>query len=138
MADPKRAGLLWSDRAGNVASALLLLVLGAILSQLKWNGMILAGTILSAVLIVYMALRFMYAQRHPEPQPLTVEALRAELKRAGIIPAAEHGARLGEDQAGELFRLQPTPKALLRIKEFREEPERAPAGAAFRRMLGIR
>jgi hypothetical protein len=92
MADARTPRLLWSDRAGNAAVALLLLVLGAILSQLKWNDLILACTITAAALIAYMALRFTYARRHPEPRPLTLEDLRAELRRAGLAPPAPAAA----------------------------------------------
>jgi hypothetical protein len=66
---------LWSDGAGNVASAVLLLVLGWILGQLRWGYMLITGLAIAVVLLAFLACRYFYARRHPKPHPLTTDDL---------------------------------------------------------------
>jgi hypothetical protein len=91
-ADDKPRSFLWSNGAGNAASALLLLVAGWILGQLKWDHMLMTGVGIAVVLVAFLTCRYVYALRHPVSGPLTLADLRAELKRARAAPVDLEGA----------------------------------------------
>jgi len=70
--DSRAANLLGANPiVGNVPSASLLLVLGCILGQLKWDHMLVAGLGIAMTLVLFLAWRYLYALRHPPSHRLT-------------------------------------------------------------------
>jgi hypothetical protein len=57
--------LATSLAAGNTCNALLALVSGWILGQLKWDHMMITGLVVLAILLGVWAYRYEYARRHP-------------------------------------------------------------------------
>ena len=82
--DDKPQSFLWSDATGNGATALLLLVAGWILGQLRWGYMLITGLAIAVVLLAFLACRYFYARRHPKPRPLTIDDLREQLRQFSI------------------------------------------------------
>ena len=79
--DSRAANLLGANPiVGNVASASLLLVLGWILGQLKWDHMLMAGLGIAMILVLFLAWRYHYALRHPPSHPLTRQELHDVLE----------------------------------------------------------
>ena len=144
--DDKRQSLLWSDGAGNAATALLLLVAGWILGQLKWDHMLITGVAVAAVLVAFLACRYFYARRHPEPHPLTVAELRAELKDKDLAGRAPNDLAKVQVNILDLIRLfdapdisglSMSPYMLGRRWRLGATSERSPRWQALRQTVGL-
>ena len=156
--DDKPRSFLWSPAAGNGASALLLLVAGWILGQLKWDHMLMTGVAIAAVLVAFLACRYFYARRHPDSRPLTLAELRAELKDRGVAARADVETRAGQPvlvvevdqpQRDTDRDVRQLPRQMmegtigdaynvfdgLRVRRL---PDLAPMGQSLRRMVGLR
>jgi hypothetical protein len=163
--DGKAANFLGADPiVGNVASASLLLVLGWILGQLKWDYMLMAGLGIAVILVLFLAWRYLYALRHPPSHPLTRQELHdvleelttKSMREQNLIERVyEPGRDLPQTDGPEPASGKPrpgpgSPEPRRRLKRRQTEPRtyylvdpgpaprRTAWRAAFRQMLGVR